>query len=89
MRKTQNRFRRSNLELRGPNNGLRIGARSSGGVRSAPFCALIPNLPTKAGLEGVRGPEIETQRTPIRNPPIRNPRKPSLLARGRPGYYPF
>eukprot|EP00969_Alexandrium_andersonii_P167510 7405012-Alexandrium_andersonii.AAC.1 len=50
--KTQNRFKRSNLELRRPKNGLNIGPRSSRGARSAPFSAQIPNLPTKAGLEG-------------------------------------
>eukprot|EP00969_Alexandrium_andersonii_P370962 15478460-Alexandrium_andersonii.AAC.1 len=33
----QNRFRRSNLELRRPRKGLEIGTRHSRGVRSAPF----------------------------------------------------
>eukprot|EP00969_Alexandrium_andersonii_P239657 10579424-Alexandrium_andersonii.AAC.1 len=50
--KTQNRFRRSNLELRGP-SGLNMGPCNSRGVRSAPFLAQNPNPPTKAGLEGV------------------------------------
>eukprot|EP00969_Alexandrium_andersonii_P107063 4722422-Alexandrium_andersonii.AAC.1 len=31
MRKMQNRIRRSNLELRGPRNGLKMGPRSSRG----------------------------------------------------------
>eukprot|EP00969_Alexandrium_andersonii_P329027 14538518-Alexandrium_andersonii.AAC.1 len=34
--------------------------------------------------EGVRGREIAKQRTPIRNPPIRNPSDPWLLAREKP-----
>eukprot|EP00969_Alexandrium_andersonii_P250751 11082547-Alexandrium_andersonii.AAC.1 len=44
MRKQQNRFRRSNLEVRGPRNGLKIGPPSSRGVRSAPFLAQIPEI---------------------------------------------
>eukprot|EP00969_Alexandrium_andersonii_P373856 15484956-Alexandrium_andersonii.AAC.1 len=75
----QNRFRRSKLELRGPRNGLEMGPRSSRGVHSARFSAQIPNLTTKVGLEGVRRREIADSRAPIRNPPIRNPRNPSLL----------
>eukprot|EP00969_Alexandrium_andersonii_P095425 4215975-Alexandrium_andersonii.AAC.1 len=51
-RKMQNRFGRSNLELRGPKSGLKMGSRSSRGVRSAVFFVEIPSLPTKAGLEG-------------------------------------
>eukprot|EP00969_Alexandrium_andersonii_P125567 5551239-Alexandrium_andersonii.AAC.1 len=70
----QNRFTRSNLELPRPRNGLRIGPRTSRGVRSAPFLTEIPNLPTKASLDGVRGREVAKSRTPIRNPPLRNPR---------------
>eukprot|EP00969_Alexandrium_andersonii_P130746 5781947-Alexandrium_andersonii.AAC.1 len=42
----QNVFTRSELELGGPRNGLEIDLRSSRGVRSAPFFAPIPNLPT-------------------------------------------
>eukprot|EP00969_Alexandrium_andersonii_P261978 11582098-Alexandrium_andersonii.AAC.1 len=38
-----NRIMRSDLELRGPRKGLRIGPRSSRGVRSAPVLAQIPN----------------------------------------------
>eukprot|EP00969_Alexandrium_andersonii_P184652 8157612-Alexandrium_andersonii.AAC.1 len=38
----------------------------------------------KAGLEGVRSREIADSRAPIRNPPIRNPRKPLLLALEKP-----
>eukprot|EP00969_Alexandrium_andersonii_P373703 15484630-Alexandrium_andersonii.AAC.1 len=53
------------------------------------FCvfvfALSPNLPTKAGLEGVRGRDIAKSQGPIRNPPIRNARNPLLLERERPG----
>eukprot|EP00969_Alexandrium_andersonii_P323047 14274004-Alexandrium_andersonii.AAC.1 len=52
MRNMQNRFRRSNLEPHCPRNDPKIGPRSS---RWGAFCALfaqIPNLPTKAGLEG-------------------------------------
>eukprot|EP00969_Alexandrium_andersonii_P231940 10242076-Alexandrium_andersonii.AAC.1 len=54
-------------------------------VRSAPFSAATPNLPTKAGLEGARGREIANSQAPIRNPPIRNPRNPWLLASEKPG----
>eukprot|EP00969_Alexandrium_andersonii_P032874 1435291-Alexandrium_andersonii.AAC.1 len=46
MRNTQHRFRR------GAKKGLGIGPRSSRAVRSAQFLAQIPNLPSKAGLEG-------------------------------------
>eukprot|EP00969_Alexandrium_andersonii_P207513 9167514-Alexandrium_andersonii.AAC.1 len=54
MHSVQNRFRHSNLELRGPRKDINIGPRSSRRVRSAPFFVEIPNPPTKAGLEGVR-----------------------------------
>eukprot|EP00969_Alexandrium_andersonii_P154715 6839768-Alexandrium_andersonii.AAC.1 len=50
--KMQNRFRRSNLELCGPRNGLNMGPRSSRRVHVAALSVEIPNLPTKAGLEG-------------------------------------
>eukprot|EP00969_Alexandrium_andersonii_P285667 12629926-Alexandrium_andersonii.AAC.1 len=39
--------RHSKLELPGPRNSLKISTQSSGGVRSAPFLAQMPNLPTK------------------------------------------
>eukprot|EP00969_Alexandrium_andersonii_P057921 2551595-Alexandrium_andersonii.AAC.1 len=52
----QNRFRRSNLELRGPRSGLKNGPRSSRGVRSDPFCALNPNKPAGAGGAFSGGP---------------------------------
>eukprot|EP00969_Alexandrium_andersonii_P028478 1243287-Alexandrium_andersonii.AAC.1 len=52
MAKTQHRFKRSVLELRVPMNGLKCGARSSRRMHSAPLVGQIPNLPTKAGLEG-------------------------------------
>eukprot|EP00969_Alexandrium_andersonii_P063040 2776516-Alexandrium_andersonii.AAC.1 len=67
----QNRLTNSNLELRGPRTGLEIGSRSSRKVRSAAFFAQVPNLLTKAGLEGARGREIANSRIPIRKPPIR------------------
>eukprot|EP00969_Alexandrium_andersonii_P272335 12035710-Alexandrium_andersonii.AAC.1 len=44
--KMQHRFRRSNLELRGPKSGLRLGPRSCQGVNSALFLAQMPILPT-------------------------------------------
>eukprot|EP00969_Alexandrium_andersonii_P086229 3801349-Alexandrium_andersonii.AAC.1 len=62
-----------------------MGPRSSRGVSSAPLLAQIPNPPTRWVLEGVRSHEIAKERTPIRNPPNRNPRNPLLLARGSPG----
>eukprot|EP00969_Alexandrium_andersonii_P369661 15475638-Alexandrium_andersonii.AAC.1 len=40
-------FSRSELELRGPRNDLRIDHRSSRGVRSAPFLAQMPGLTTR------------------------------------------
>eukprot|EP00969_Alexandrium_andersonii_P373248 15483559-Alexandrium_andersonii.AAC.1 len=46
MCETQNRFRRAELELRGPRNDLEIDPRSSRGVRSVPSFVEIPNLPT-------------------------------------------
>eukprot|EP00969_Alexandrium_andersonii_P189878 8389276-Alexandrium_andersonii.AAC.1 len=66
----QKRFRRSELELRGPRNGLKSGR----GTHSTPLSAHVPYLPTNPGIEGVRSREITHSRTPIRNPPIRNPR---------------
>eukprot|EP00969_Alexandrium_andersonii_P049660 2179658-Alexandrium_andersonii.AAC.1 len=42
----RNRLWHSTLELRGPRNDLRIDPRSSGGERSAPLFALMPNLVT-------------------------------------------
>eukprot|EP00969_Alexandrium_andersonii_P130630 5776063-Alexandrium_andersonii.AAC.2 len=36
----QNRLRRSKFELRGPRSDLKVGPGGSGGVRSAPLCAL-------------------------------------------------
>eukprot|EP00969_Alexandrium_andersonii_P145429 6431833-Alexandrium_andersonii.AAC.1 len=76
MRKAQTCLRRSSLELCGPRNGLKTGPRSSREARSALLLAQIPNLPTKAVPEGVRRREIANSRTPIHNPPIRNPRDP-------------
>eukprot|EP00969_Alexandrium_andersonii_P215385 9513774-Alexandrium_andersonii.AAC.1 len=48
------------------------------------ICARIPNPPTEAGLEGVRGRDIPDSQPPFRDPPIRNPRNPLLLERERP-----
>eukprot|EP00969_Alexandrium_andersonii_P365995 15467442-Alexandrium_andersonii.AAC.1 len=53
MRNIQNRFGRSELELRWPGNDLEIGLRSSRWVRSSPLLARMPNRPTKTGIEGV------------------------------------
>eukprot|EP00969_Alexandrium_andersonii_P290392 12835465-Alexandrium_andersonii.AAC.1 len=63
MRKAQNRFRRSNLELREPRNGLKIGPRSSRGVCSPPLFAQNQNLQTSTTIEGVRSREIANSRT--------------------------
>eukprot|EP00969_Alexandrium_andersonii_P245098 10831625-Alexandrium_andersonii.AAC.1 len=52
MRNMHHRSKRSNLALHGPRVGLKFSTWSSRGVRSAALLALIPNLPTKAGLEG-------------------------------------
>eukprot|EP00969_Alexandrium_andersonii_P079639 3511295-Alexandrium_andersonii.AAC.1 len=51
-RKMQHRCRRSELELRGPRNGLRIDPRGSRGMRCASLHVEIPNLTTKAGIDG-------------------------------------
>eukprot|EP00969_Alexandrium_andersonii_P143862 6361649-Alexandrium_andersonii.AAC.1 len=48
-RNIQNRFKRSNLELRGPKNGLKIGIRSSRGVRSAPCFVEMPKSADERG----------------------------------------
>eukprot|EP00969_Alexandrium_andersonii_P191080 8440633-Alexandrium_andersonii.AAC.1 len=80
----QHRFRHSELELRGPRNGLKISPRSSRRVRSAPRFVQFPNSRTQAGVEGVRGRESAPSRPPIRNPPVRNPCNPWLLARESP-----
>eukprot|EP00969_Alexandrium_andersonii_P104853 4626192-Alexandrium_andersonii.AAC.1 len=65
----QNRDKSSELELRWPRNGLKIGPRSSRGVRSAPWTAQTPNPPTNMWTEGAGGREIAKAHTPIRNPP--------------------
>eukprot|EP00969_Alexandrium_andersonii_P333415 14735093-Alexandrium_andersonii.AAC.1 len=67
----QNRSKRSNLELRGPKNGCKLGPRSSRGVRSAQFLVEIANPPMKWAIEGFRSHRISGKRAPIRNPPIR------------------
>eukprot|EP00969_Alexandrium_andersonii_P373151 15483343-Alexandrium_andersonii.AAC.1 len=51
-RKTQNHFRRSNLELRGPRGGLNFGPRGSRGVRSGQLFVEIPNPLAKWVVEG-------------------------------------
>eukprot|EP00969_Alexandrium_andersonii_P227338 10039674-Alexandrium_andersonii.AAC.1 len=49
MRNMNNRFRRSELELRGPNSVLKIGPRRSRGVCSAPLFVESRNpLPNRA-----------------------------------------
>eukprot|EP00969_Alexandrium_andersonii_P304855 13475421-Alexandrium_andersonii.AAC.1 len=48
----QIRFRQSNLELRGPRNGLEIGPRSS---RWGAFCAASRTDPESARESGPRG----------------------------------
>eukprot|EP00969_Alexandrium_andersonii_P326466 14425104-Alexandrium_andersonii.AAC.1 len=52
MRTAQHCFKRSELEPRGPRNGLQIGPRSSRGARSALLCAQTPKLQTRARKEG-------------------------------------
>eukprot|EP00969_Alexandrium_andersonii_P017275 755211-Alexandrium_andersonii.AAC.1 len=53
MRILQNRFRRSEPELHGPESGIEVGPRTSPGLRSAPLLVQIPNSPTSTGIEGV------------------------------------
>eukprot|EP00969_Alexandrium_andersonii_P111896 4941990-Alexandrium_andersonii.AAC.1 len=72
----QNRFERSNLELRGPRSGLKNGHQALEGCVLRRFFAQNPNPPMKAGLEGVRGRESADLQTSKRNPPICNPRNP-------------
>eukprot|EP00969_Alexandrium_andersonii_P161470 7136968-Alexandrium_andersonii.AAC.1 len=43
---------------------------------AAAFLAQIPNAPTKARREGVRGREVANPQAAIRDAPIRNPRNP-------------
>eukprot|EP00969_Alexandrium_andersonii_P209695 9263021-Alexandrium_andersonii.AAC.1 len=64
MRTTQNHFRCSNLELRGPRNVLKIGPRSSRRVRPAPYSAQISNPATKWVMEGVPSNGFASSRTP-------------------------
>eukprot|EP00969_Alexandrium_andersonii_P021368 934499-Alexandrium_andersonii.AAC.1 len=54
-REHTHRFRRSELELHSPRQDLKLGPRSSCGVRSARLFALIPNLPTKCTSECTGG----------------------------------
>eukprot|EP00969_Alexandrium_andersonii_P344034 15206246-Alexandrium_andersonii.AAC.1 len=70
MRNMLNRLRRSNLELRGRKSGLKMGARSSRGERSAPLSAQISDVPRKASLTGVRSRKTTEAHTPIRNAPL-------------------
>eukprot|EP00969_Alexandrium_andersonii_P151514 6698574-Alexandrium_andersonii.AAC.1 len=49
----QNRFRPLNRELRRSRNDLILGLRSSRGVRSAWFFALLPNLMTISAVDEV------------------------------------
>eukprot|EP00969_Alexandrium_andersonii_P250563 11073999-Alexandrium_andersonii.AAC.1 len=50
----QHRVRHSDLELRGPRNGLEIGLWSSRAARSAALFAQIPNQATNTWTQGVR-----------------------------------
>eukprot|EP00969_Alexandrium_andersonii_P225171 9944731-Alexandrium_andersonii.AAC.1 len=47
----------------------------------------MPNLPAQAGFEGVRGRETAKMHTPIRSPPIRNPRNPFAIGARGPRWY--
>eukprot|EP00969_Alexandrium_andersonii_P221425 9779674-Alexandrium_andersonii.AAC.1 len=49
----RNCCRRSELELRGPRNILKANPLSSGGVRSVPLLAQMPNLPTKRAADAL------------------------------------
>eukprot|EP00969_Alexandrium_andersonii_P328305 14507338-Alexandrium_andersonii.AAC.1 len=52
MQSIQNRFRRSNLESRGPKNDLNISLRGARDVDSTPLFAQIPNPSTKQVVDG-------------------------------------
>eukprot|EP00969_Alexandrium_andersonii_P183079 8089146-Alexandrium_andersonii.AAC.1 len=80
----QHRRRRSELELRGPRNGLETGPQRSGGLRSAPLFVQILNPPTKAGTEGVRSRESARSQAPVRNPRFRNPHNPWFSTHEKP-----
>eukprot|EP00969_Alexandrium_andersonii_P106445 4696328-Alexandrium_andersonii.AAC.1 len=80
MRNMQNRFRRSNLELRGPRSGLENGSRSLRAVRSAQSFVEIPGPPTKAGLEGAWAQEVAN--IAGSDPQSANPQSAQSLARG-------
>eukprot|EP00969_Alexandrium_andersonii_P354946 15443319-Alexandrium_andersonii.AAC.1 len=60
----QKRFRRSELEPRGPKSGPKTRPRSSRRVRSAALFTKIPNPPTKAGLRGMRRRDVVKSQTP-------------------------
>eukprot|EP00969_Alexandrium_andersonii_P352478 15437758-Alexandrium_andersonii.AAC.1 len=49
----QNRVRRSNLELRGPKSGLKVGPGAPEGCILHRFFVEIPNPPPKGVIEGV------------------------------------
>eukprot|EP00969_Alexandrium_andersonii_P144751 6401125-Alexandrium_andersonii.AAC.1 len=72
----QSRCKRSELELRGSRNGLKIAPASSRGVHSAQHVAQIPNPPTKTGIEGSDVAKFANSYAPIRNPPIHSQRNP-------------
>eukprot|EP00969_Alexandrium_andersonii_P353604 15440283-Alexandrium_andersonii.AAC.1 len=62
--------RRSNLELRSPRIGLKIGPRSP-----------EEYLPKDAGREGVRGREIDTSWPRIRHPPTAQSKQSLTIGR--------
>eukprot|EP00969_Alexandrium_andersonii_P148372 6558620-Alexandrium_andersonii.AAC.1 len=75
----QTRFRRSELELRGPRNGLGIGPRSSRGVHSEQLFAQIRNLPTRAWIEWS---EVANSQAAGSNPQSSNPQCAQSFAIG-------
>eukprot|EP00969_Alexandrium_andersonii_P111895 4941964-Alexandrium_andersonii.AAC.1 len=67
-----------------PYEGLEIGAWSSRRVHFAPRFGLIPNLPTSTTIQRSQRCESKNGPTTIRNPPLRDPRNPWVLAREGP-----
>eukprot|EP00969_Alexandrium_andersonii_P072300 3190222-Alexandrium_andersonii.AAC.1 len=80
MRKLQNRFRRSEPGTAPAQEWPQIGPPSSRGSILRHLFAHIPNLPTKAGLDGVRGRKIANSQAP--NPQSANPQSAKSLAIG-------
>eukprot|EP00969_Alexandrium_andersonii_P019678 858852-Alexandrium_andersonii.AAC.1 len=73
-------LRRSELEPRGPRNGLEIDPRSFRGVTSTPLSAQTPKMQTKGGTDGVRS--RETRELASSNP--QSARSLAVGARERP-----